>query len=432
MSFSKIFEKIIHLRLSNFLDKNDIISNKQYGFKKNTSTEIAVLDLNQQILTNIDSKLLTLGVFIDISKAFDSIRHDILLKKLYHYGIRGKMYNWCCSYLDGRQQYVSINYSNSSLLPVISGVPQGSILGPLFFNLFINDLINSSNVLKFILYADDTTLLASGKNINDITEVMNTELKNVSLWMEYNYLKINISKTCCILFGPKILTNLHNFQIFLNNEAIKRVDSTKFLGVIISSNLNWKDHIILISTKISKNLGIINKTKFILSNDIILLLYYALIFPYLIYCITIWGRNIKTHTQLLTKQQNHFARIYFKLYKFDHISFYLKKLKLLTVPQIYTMRILIFLFKAIVLNRCPTFLQDYIKQNSITQKITRHTQEFVTKRHRTQLYYNSIFIFGLKLWFNLPKYVKIINNICQFKKAINNLIMLNHFDKFNI
>ena len=145
-TFTKNFEKIVHFNLTDFLNKNNIITSDQYSFKKDTSTEMAILDLNQYVLSKIESKLLTIGVFIDISKAFDSIRHDLLLRKLYHYGIRGQMYDWCYSYLNGRQQYITINSSESLLLATTSGVPQGSILGPSFFNLFINYIVNFSKI----------------------------------------------------------------------------------------------------------------------------------------------------------------------------------------------------------------------------------------------------------------------------------------------
>ena len=220
-----------------------MISHCQYGFKAKSFTELAVLYLTQHVANRIESKNFTLGVFIDLSKAFDSLDHNILLNKLFHYGVRGIALEWCRSYLTGSHPYVRVIETDSTPIETTKGVPQGSILGPLFFNIFLNDITNASTDLKYILYADDTTLLHSNNNINVLVSKMNTELDKVANWFLANRLIINVKKTCSILFGPKILTNKITFDLFINNIIINRVPSTKFLGVMISSNLSWLEHI---------------------------------------------------------------------------------------------------------------------------------------------------------------------------------------------
>ena len=319
---------------------------------------------------------------------------------------------------------------NSVTLPIHCGVPQGSILGPLLFNIFINDLTASSSQLKFILFADDTTLLFfSGSSINNVVQILNNELSNVFDWTVTNELNINISKTNSMLFCPTISTNLVNFQIFINKISIPRVSSLKFLGIIISSNLSWKEHIVFIAKKISRSLGIINKLKslFLITNSIILNLYYTLIYPYLIYCVIIWGKNIKSHISILSKCQNSFIRILLSLPKSSHTSSYLHSYKILSIQQIYTLRILIFFYKLIILKLYPYFNSFLHKSTSIISKVTRHTWEFYIYPHRTICFSHSIFVHGVKLWSKLPHNLKILSSLSAFKNSFITLVYSNFF-----
>ena len=244
-SLSKILEKVVHKQLTSFLDKSNLLSLSQYGFRNKSSTELAILDICSHISNNFESKLFTAGVFIDLSKAFDSLDHNILIQKMNNYGIRGTPLKWFCSYLSDRYHYVQIENKKSKVLKVVRGVPQGSILGPILFNIYINDICNCSSILKMVLFADDTTVLLSNSDANELARLMTLELDKLYLWTKYNKLNINFDKTCCILFGPKIRTNPINIKIFFNNNLIKNVSSTKFLGIIITSNLSWLDHIFL-------------------------------------------------------------------------------------------------------------------------------------------------------------------------------------------
>ena len=193
--FNRIFEKIMYYRLKSFLEKKNIFNDSQYGFREKRSTEHAMLDIINQIENNMDNKMYSCGIFIDLKKAFDTVDHLILLQKLDHYGVRGVTNNWFASYLLGRQQTTQIGAKNISKKEVmLSGVPQGSVIGPLFFLVYINDISNSSGQLKFYLFADDTNLLYADKNPRELEIKVNTELSKIYDWLVANKLSSNIKK----------------------------------------------------------------------------------------------------------------------------------------------------------------------------------------------------------------------------------------------
>ena len=199
-TFAKLFEKLIYRRLMNFISKFNILSACQYGFRAGYSTTYAVIDLVNILSKHIDSGDKIAGLFLDISKAFDSLNHKILLKKLAAYGFRGFMHDWFNSYLSNRFQFVDINGHKSPLTGLSLGVPHGSVLGPLLFLLYINDLPLISKICKFILFADDTTLLLHEKSYNSLTCLLNSILVLLNSWFVINKLSLNLIKTCVVPF----------------------------------------------------------------------------------------------------------------------------------------------------------------------------------------------------------------------------------------
>ena len=194
-SFSKIVEKVIFTRLIRYIDSNKILSDSQYGFRQKHSTSMAVADMYDKNSYALDRSEYSVGIFIDLSKAFDTLDHVILLRKLEHYGIRGAALQWFQSYLSNRRQYVFVNEISSSLKFVTCGVPQGSILGPLLFILYINDIVCCSDVLKFILFADDTNIFYSHLDSGKLEEIVNGELVKLAQWIIANKLSLNAQKT---------------------------------------------------------------------------------------------------------------------------------------------------------------------------------------------------------------------------------------------
>src|SRR6218665_1008065 len=253
--FSKILEKIMANRLPKYLNDYSLLSSTQYtcSFQRGLSTYMALLDLQSNISEAMNNNMFSIGVFFDISKVFDTVNHDILLSKLDNFGIRGVVKSWFTDYLNNITQFVLVKGVTSITSRITCGVPQGSILGPLLFLIYLNDLTLISSCLKFIHFADDTNVFLSHRYVTKLFEIMNYELLKVADWFNVNKLVLNSGKTNYILFHS-VRKKASSNAILINNKPLKQLESAKFLGVIIGSHLSWKDHITLITNKISRNL----------------------------------------------------------------------------------------------------------------------------------------------------------------------------------
>ena len=294
--FSKIFKKIIANRLLSFLLKYNILYDHQFGFIPGKSTTHAILSLVDYLINSFEDNKLTCGIFLDISKAFDTIDHNILLSKVYKYGIRGNTLIWFMNYLSNRYQFVSINNASSSFLRIESGVPQGSILGQILFILYINDLPRVSTKLKFLLYADDTNILYENTDANAIITTINMEMPKIMEWLMSNKLHINVNKTVAMLFHTRQKrVNIDENSIVIDGNIIHFTTNTEFLGINIDNNLTWKAHINHITTKISKGVGVLSRLSKELSHNILILIYNTILLPYLTYCCITWGFTYQTY-----------------------------------------------------------------------------------------------------------------------------------------
>lgn len=316
--FGKIFEKIIYSRLYNFLSSKNILHENQFGFRSEHSTTHALNYSVSYIEESLKKQNHVLGVFIDLSKAFDTLDHQILLNKLHNYGIRGVANNLLNSYLTNRSQYTSILDVNSDKLLIRYGVPQGSVLGPLLFLIYINDICNSSDLAKFVLFADDSNIFVEAKSKAEVFRITNQVLNNVSKYMKSNKLHINLKKCCYIYFNPrKIGTSEHlesidpTPQLLLDGIAIKRVSETRFLGIIIDEKLSWLPHVKQLVTKLCSCIGRLNRIKNFVPIDIFIDLYNTLFQSHLSYGISVWGGLSKNKLSPLFIVQKKCIRILF-------------------------------------------------------------------------------------------------------------------------
>ena len=279
----------MHSRLYKFLDICDVLHPLMFGFREKHCTDHALISLTEKIKTTIDNKKIGCSVFIDLKKAFDTVNHSILLKKLEHYGVRGVVLNWFCSYLKNRRQYVSVNGHTSKELKVTCGVPQGSVLGPILFLVYINDLPSVSKILTFYLFADDTNIYYESSNTFDLQRKMYIELKKVKKWLDANRLALNIEKTKFVLFHSPTWKSTDPITIRFGRKKVCQEKFVKFLGVLLDETPSFRFHLAELSKKLSRVTGIFFKCRHLLPLEVLKTLYYAMFFPFIQYGIVVWG-----------------------------------------------------------------------------------------------------------------------------------------------
>ena len=402
--FSKVFERLIYNQLNNFLEKNNISYQYQFGFRKGYSTEQAILEITDSLKKALDKKMVTCGLFLDFSKAFDTVNHDILLSKLYHYVVRGTPFNWFKSYLHNRTQFVEIGNTKSSYETIVCGIPQGSPLGPLLFLLYINDLPNCSKKLSFRIFADDTNMFYTCDKLQHLETITNEELKLVFKYCDINKLSINLAKTnYMVISSPKL-----NGSICIHN--IERKSQIKYLGVYIDQNLHWGPQIQHINNKLGKNIGIINKLRYYVDLHTLRQMYFSFIYPYLTYGITSWGSAYKTRLLKIKTKQNKSVRGMFFAYSRDSAMPYLNLLGILTLENIYKFKVALFTHK--IINNTTNIPNIFKGTLTLASEVHSYNTRFVSNInfHRPRIMSNygaaTLAFAGSKIWEKIPTKLK--------------------------
>ena len=400
------------------MQKYNILYDHQFGFIPGKNTTHAILSLVDYLINSFEDNKLTCGIFLVISKALDTIDHNILLSKLYKYGIRGNTLNLLMNYLSNRYQFVSINNTSSSFLRIECGVPQGSILGPILIILYINDLPRVSTKLKF-LYADDTNIIYENTDANAIIKTINMEMPKIIEWIKSNKLHINVNKTVAMLFHTKQKrVNIDENSLVIDGNIIPFTSNTKFLGINIDNNLTWKAHISHITTIISKGVGVLSRLSKELSYNILILIYNTILIPYLTYCCITWGFTYQTYINKIFTIQKKAIRIINHSPFQCHSSPLSKKTNNLNIFQMIEYYASIFMFQKLNSTVPNVFQQNRFLSYSYHTYETHNNLSIRTPLFKLQFSKKSIFDHGIKIRNNLSPEVKSLTNISIFKKII--------------
>ena len=401
-SVSKVFEKIIHKQLFDYFTNNNLFYGNQYGFRSQHSTEMAALELVDRITSAMDKKQACLSIFLDLSKAFDTLDHQILLSKLKYYGVRGPALKLFETYLSDRNQVVQYDNAISDKLTIKTGVPQGSMLGPLLFIIYLNDLIKACTIFKPVIYADDTALCTTLETSVITSDIINSELYTISNWFKLNKLSLNENKTKAMVFCSKQNRSIQ-IDLSIGGTQIEFVEEFKYLGIILDRHLTWKPHLDQVSKKVAKANGVICRLKNVLPSHILKTIYSSLILPYLTYGIIVWG----SVSDRLFKLQKRSVRLISNAKYNAHTDPLFKKLSFLKLSDIYLLQHYKFIYKLEKKILPSYFLSSvFVRNCEMHNYDTRNAADYRTPLGRHSFVMNSIRFRIPNIYSQLPTNIK--------------------------
>lgn len=410
-SFSKLFELVLCSRLVHYMEVNDLFSKSQHGYLRGRSTTTAIYQFIQTIIDNLESKNLVLGMFLDLSKAYDCLDHTLLLKKLDKYGIRGNTYRWLESYLSDRRQRVILEkdgtLAKSSIKINNMGVPQGSVIGPVLFVIYLGDFVVPN--VSVSSFADDTNLLVHGKTISEIETRADVALSNACDWFERNRLLVNRDKTNVILFRTRQL-QLDRHEVKLSEADIAPVENCSFLGVQIDEFLNWKNHISHVCSRLSSVCYGIRTVKKYMNTETLKILYFANFESVVRYGIIFWASN--SDVQRVFVIQKRVIRIIHGMKYRESCRGIFGLLNIMTVYAVYIYECLMFVFR-----------NKEKFQNDTDHEYNTRNLDIFYPQHRLTLTEKSPYYRCIKFYNKLPHSTRIIESQNGFKKAIRSLLI---------
>ena len=420
--FSKILEKLMQQRLYSYLSNFNILFKLQFGFREHHSTTLALTEIVDSIRKEVDNGNSVLGIYLDLSKAFDTVCHDKLLFKLNHYGIRGSVHDWLRSYLSGRSQTTYVNKTLSSIRPSASvGVPQGSALSPLLFLCYVNDIANVLENNQLRLFADDTNVFISGPDVTMLQEKAQTSLLLLDKWFTANELTLNISKTCVSLFSKK--HNSAQIELNLNGTAIPCVNSTRYLGVYLDANLNFIEHCNFVKNKLTK----LTSACYYISNFItkahVRSIYFAYLFPHINYGIEIVGVSSKKNRNLLQGSQNKLLKVLCKSGTYDSPQLLHEELGIFNISQLTYFHTACFVYKQLN-GLLPSIFEDYFKTNEqMANRSHRRQHKLYVPFYRLEFGQRAFPCIAAKIWNSLPQNITTCDSLNSFKHNLKQSIL---------
>lgn len=419
--FSKVLEKLVYNRMIAFIESNGIITEAQHGFRSKRSTETALQDFINEVQAAIDNKMNPVGLFLDLSKAYDVLDHKRLLDKLYVNGIRGIANQWMESYLSNREQYVELKSlkqgkATSAIRRTSIGVPQGSILGPILFSLYINDLPQNIPNAKTVLFADDTNILITGENTATLQENINSTIKAAQTWFSVNNLIVNIDKTTTMFFQHHQKQSPVLPHVLFEGRTLPVSVVTKFLGLYISESVKWNYHCDSLKSKLNTGYYMIYLLQKITNPHVCRTMYFACFHTHLKYGITLWGRDPQCRKIFLLQKK--VIRIMCKVDQQTSCRNLFRKLGILPLPCIYISEMVSWI----------KYYRGKLKCNSdLHEHDTRHKTDLHPLTCRTNMTKNNGINMAITLYNRLPKHIKKLDTKHQFKKSVKKYLLQNVF-----
>lgn len=408
--FSKIIEKAVSSRILDFLNKFKILTDCQYGFRVGLSTETATTAFTQCVNDKLEANEYVVGITFDLSRAFDTLNPGFVAEKLHAVGIRGPVNDFLFSFLTGRRIRVAVGGALSERYEVPLGTPQGSVLGPLLFLIYVNDLPNYVTHGRTFMYADDTSVVISHKDSRQVNAMVNKVLLQFKNWCEKNHLIVNLSKTKYIQFTGPHRSPLDTYQIGIGNEAVDPADSITFLGTLIDSRLRWSDQIDRICKRINSYAYVISNLKTLFDRNKLLSAYYGLVYPILSYNIISWGRA--TDVDRVFIAQKRVLRVMFGLTQTESCRTIFKDTKIMTVTSLYMYRILCYIHEQ---------KDRFRKRGDIHEHHTRSNRHLQLPKVSHLYYKKSPDYAGGSLYNRLPERLKTLS-IRQFRETIKGML----------
>jgi len=416
-TFSKILEKIISKFILNHFESNNLLMDQQHGYRKWHNCQTALAVVYDHIQEKLSHKQFVIGIFLDLSKAFDTLNHDILFYKLRYYGFRGKEFDILKKYLSNRKHFTEVDNFKSTNLVNNFGVPQGSVLGPLLYSIYCNDISFMSNDnCKITLYADDTCLLLSACSITELRQLVNKVCYEIEKWFKFNWLTLNAKKSKFIWFNYSGSIEL---EIKFNEIIVENSDSINYLGIILQKNLKWNETIIKKTKTLTKLKYLFKHFSFYIEAEKLLMLYKSLVISNLAYGIELYGSTNKKYISLLQKLQNWFLKLILKRPKLYSTNSLHYESKILKICDLVVYRKCIFLFD----------MMNNYKENEYNKIINVRYQYQISKlntRHKNNIFIGkfnkfkekTVFYTCASFWNNLPEKLKCLQDRKQLKQEL--------------